>query len=460
MPRSSYADIHLDVEAGGPQTQRDRPHETPDRDTPFRILVIGDFGGTADTPVTVDRDNIDDVLETMDVRLSLPVEQGEPIQLRFLKMDDFHPDNLVDRVPLFARLRQPVPAPAPVARPSAPMLDLSGSLLDAALEATEARSEGREAPPSADPLAKYVRGIVAPHLVPKPDATRVEREKQAAEACSRLMRDILHHPKFQALESAWRSLDLLVRELETGPLLKVTIANLPKSALNADVGGADDLTQTRFHKLLKPQSSPWALAVANYTFDSGMDDLNLLGRIGLIARQAGTPVVAAASPAIPGGDGPADREGWNLIRSLPESRYLGLVLPRFLLRMPYGKEGERCERMPFEEMDPVPNPSDYLWGNGAFVCACLLGQTFSEFGWHMEPGEFLTLGSRPMHVYHENGEAKITPPAELFVSERTLDAFHEAGLMGLIASVNSDQLRLSGFRSLAAPESALAGRWR
>lgn len=505
MPKTSYADVALEVDPAQPQ--REPLTEKPDRDRPFRILVLGDFSGKGSRgevvmgvrkPIAIDRDNFDAVLESLKVTLRLELEGGAALDIPFHELDDFTPDRLFDRLPVFRKLRElrrqledpetflpaaqqlgvvsgrATPAAAPPASPPVESV-LSGSLLEQALEATESR--GAAPARQRDPLAQYVHTLVAPHLVPKPDPKKKEILQQVDEATAAAMRALLHQPRFQQLESNWRALHLLVRELETGPLLKVYLADISREELEADLIPADDLRATGLYKLLveqtvrTPGAHPWTVLVGCYSFGPDMSDLNLLGRLGLLARQATAPLLAGASPRLLGcrslvetpypehwKPGP-EQEGWKLIRSLPEARYIGLVLPRFLLRLPYGKQTLAVETFDFEEMPSPPVHEHYLWGNSAFIAAYLLGQSFAESGWQMEAGQLLTLRGLPMHVYKQDGEAKITPCAEVLLSETAMEKVHAQGLMALMSYAGDDRVRLAGFRSVALPEAALSGPW-
>lgn len=512
MPKTSFADVHMEVDPGTPQTKRDRGTARPDRDTPFRILVLGDFSGRASRgiltkgtrkPILVDRDNYEDLLESLNVQLRLPLEGGATLDLTFHELDDFSPDHLFTKLPIFKKLRdlrdqlddpstfvsaakelgietssggaKPAVAPPPPTQAAAASL-LGGSLLDQAMEATESQGVTASAR-SGDPMAQYLRALVAPHLAPKTDPKKKEVMQMVDGATSGVMGAILHHPMFQELEANWRALYFLIKELETGTKLKVYILDISRQELEADVAATDDLKTCTMYKVLveqtvrTPGADPWALIVGSYTFGPDMSDLNLMGRLGLLARQSGAPMIAGGSPALLGCESLArtpypeewkpgpEQEGWALIRSLPEARYIGLVANRFMARLPYGKAGEQTERFAFEEMPPVPIHEHYLWANSAFVCAYLLGQNFAENGWRMDEGELLSLHRMPMHVYKEDGEAKMTPNAEAYLTQTAMDKIHSQGLMVLLSFANSDQVRLAGFRSVSADGAALSSLW-
>jgi type VI secretion system protein ImpC len=527
MPRTSYADVQLDVETGRSEGDRLEPKREPaaskpGRDTPFRILVMGDFSGRSSRKIAtkgprkataIDRDNFERVFESMQVQLRIPLQDAPPLEIALQEFDDFHPDRLYQKLPLFGKLRQlredlgdagrfqeiardlgiaatvpaaPKPAPDPVPPPplaAAAMGGiLGGSLLDQAMEATEMRSPGAApARPSSDPLAQYVKALVTPHLTPKPDPKRGEVMRQVDGAIAGVMRGLLHHPSFQQLEANWRALYFLVRELETSPMLKVFLLDISREEIDADLAAAEDLRSTALYKLLveqtvrTPGAHPWAVIIGALTLGPSIEDLNLLGRIGLLARQAGAPFIAGGSPKLAGCDsfaatpypedwtpGP-EREGWDLIRSLPEARYIGLVTPRFMIRRPYGSKSESTETFEFEELETKPgakpNHEHFLWANSAFLCACLLGQSFAENGWGFDPNEFLNIRGLPHYIYSDNGEPAMTPPGEVTLTQTAMDKLMDDGLMVLMSYASGDQVRLAGFRSVAKPAAALCGRW-
>jgi type VI secretion system protein ImpC len=215
------------------------------------------------------------------------------------------------------------------------------------------------------------------------------------------------------------------------------------------------------------------VVVGNYTFDDSVEDVTLLGYLGGIARAAGAPFLAAASPRVLGAESlgktpnpeqwrkvePERAQAWEILRNFPEARHLGLALPRFLLRLPYGKATDEAERFAFEEFPDGPVHEHYLWGNPALACVCLLGQAFAQWGWEMRPGAIHEMDGLPAHVYREDGESKLKPCAEALLTEKAANTMLDRGLMPLLSLKDRDTVRLMRFQSLADPPAPLAGRW-
>ncbi len=145
---------------------------------------------------------------------------------------------------------------------------------------------------------------------------------------------------------------------------------------------------------------------------------------------------------------------------MPEASAIGLALPRFLLRLPYGKKTDPIESFDFEEMPEAPSHEDYLWGNPAFACAALLAQSFSEYGWEMRPGAHAQIDGLPLHVYQRDGESELKPCAEALLTEDAAAHILENGLMPLVSLKERDSVRLVRFQSIAKPLRALAGGWQ
>jgi type VI secretion system protein ImpC len=303
-------------------------------------------------------------------------------------------------------------------------------------------------------LSAFIERVVRPHLAAREDPRLAEWVAKTDEATSEVMRAILHHPDFQALEAAWRAVFWLARELETGTDLKLYLLDITRSELAADPG--------RLRRLLVdgvPGADPWAVVVGNYTFGRSEKDIALLGELAEVMAAAEAPLLAESEPADGGGSAPASRL-WAALRGSRHASWIGLALPRFLLRLPYGAKTDPVEGFAFEEMPARPEHAHYLWGNPAFACAYLLGQAFRESGWNLRPGEVSEIRGLPLHAYEADGEQQLKPCAEVWMTERDAEWILEAGAMPLASLKNQDAVRLLRFQSIADPPAPLSGRWQ
>jgi type VI secretion system protein ImpC len=148
------------------------------------------------------------------------------------------------------------------------------------------------------------------------------------------------------------------------------------------------------------------------------------------------------------------------LRTSAVAPWLGLALPRILLRLPYGQKTDPIDSFAFEEMPGGRDPEAYLWGNPAYVCARLIAAAFAENGWDFSPGDVLELGDCPAHVYEDAGERRMQPATEILLSERATEEILAHGPMPLLGHRQRNAIRLARFQSLADPPMALAGAWR
>ncbi len=471
-------------------------------------------------PIEVNRDNLDQVMARLSPRCDagLGDTENHVVSLRFQRLEHFHPDSLYQSLPLFAQLKQlreklhspatydkaaqevrewgllqepasDAPEPDPVELPPSParatLEPPSGAgLLDQAIGQTEQTKQTASAAQRAElpgDLARLVRRAVEPYRLAKPAPDQADLVACVDAVASRLMRSILHDRRFQALESAWRAMALLTRRLPTGPQLKLYLLDIGLDELAADLGSAADIDSTGIHQVLvdqaigTPGAGAWQAILANYTFDAAAVDLLIAGCLARIAARAGSPVIAGANPRLLGCDWPAAipdpaswrrelggkiQQAWQYVRTLPEAAYLGLVLPRFLLRAPYGAHACPLEGFPFEERTGGQDHESLLWGNSALACGCLLGDAFSQNGWDMKPWDSLEIDGLPLCGSDVDGEYQLQPTAEVLISQRTGDQILAAGLMPLLSIKATDAARLMAWRSVAATGATLAGPWR
>lgn len=484
-----------------------RPGDPPTPETPFRVLVLGDLDGRTSRdliqpldgrqPLSVDVDNLDSVLKRLraEVQLEVGGATAAPLRVQLNGLDDLHPDQLFKRMDLFAALRQTrqrLLDPASFPSAAAEVRAWAGTVSPAA-----PGGPGESAPPSAssafesdaaalqrllgrplspatdgsDAVAELIRQVVAPHIVSAPAADQAALVAAVDSAAAELMRRVLHDPAFQALESSWRGLDFLIRNLETDETLKVCLLNVSRAELSADLMASDDLQNSNLFRVLvestvqSPGAEPWALVLGLYTFERCHEDLDLLARLGKLAQAADAPFVAAAGgdfmqAALQApGSGPTIDKEWAVLRGRPETAYLGLACPRFLLRLPYGQSTDPVSAFGFEEFAGQRDEAGYLWGSPALASGALLGQMFTEFGWEMSPGVGLELGGLPVHLWKKEGESHMTPCGESWLTDTQAERLLEYGLMLFQSIRGKDAIRLARAQSLCFPLSPLAGRW-
>jgi type VI secretion system protein ImpC len=431
MPKigDSHTDVHLGMEGGPEPVERD-----PER--PFRILLIGNFSGRAPdeaprsiAPIAIDRDNFDEVLEDLGVTLDL-----NGIALPIRELEDFHPDRIYPRVPLFQQLDRVAAASAPPrSTPSA--ADLLEQIV----------SENEPSKPvtveDANDLAAFIRRVSAGHTVAKPTAAERQTEAQRQALAGELMRSILRHPTMQSIEAAWRAAFLLVRGLDTDGDLKIFLLDLTLPELVKNL----DAVQKELRK-----KGAWGVIAGNYAFGQSDTDVQVLARMAGLARSLHAPFVAE------GRLGDSQDASWELLRKSERAPWIGLLMPRFLLRLPYGKDTSAIESFPFEEMTGSEH-AGYLWGNPAFLCAFLMGQSFLKHAWDLRRQLARRVDHLPQHVYREDGEPVAKPCAEILMTERTAESLLDSGFMPLASMKNEPAALIVRYQSIAQPAAMLAG---
>jgi len=485
---------------------------------PFNLLVLGNFGGkeAADNGVSdgtvakkrivcIDLDNADDLWTWFAPRVDLQIGSSS-MSFTPRDIEDFHPDQLYRSLPLFGEIRtmrQQLRDPQ-TAQTALDQIIAAGSIIEGELinepeqtpsgtadEGAEAMFErllGRASEPSAtapggipelQKLDAFLRKLVAPHIVREPDP-RVETALDSTDlVAAELMRRVLHHPEFQALETRWRSLFNLISELELNEDLQLYVCDISRQELlSALPDPGTSLQDSELFQLLverRRQASddtPWSVIVGDYYFGPNPEDIALLTGLGAAAAVNGGAFLGGALPEVLGCNTTAEladarywssggdhKALWHSLRTSTVAPYLGLALPRILARLPYGGTAEEIDSFAFEEM-PERNHEGYLWGNPAFACARLLAKQFSREGWRMEPGDHVDLGFLPAYHYTQDGESRLQPCAELLLSESTMVNMFEHGLMPLISYRNQNTVVLGRFQSIASPASALAGPWQ
>ena len=464
----------------------------------FRLAVLGDFSGRANAgivetgaaltrrkPLKADVDNLDDLVARLAPKITIALDDAGAVSVPIAGMDDFHPDQLAENLPIFEALlalRRNLQSPNGFDRAAKELLSWAGKTAPRVARAPArgsavatdrklsdfARLSGRAAPAPERSADDLIGRLVGPFIASCRDARQEAMVAQVDEALSAAMRRVLHHPDFQAAEGLWRGVEFLVRRIETGARLQIVLYDISAEELAADLAAADALETSALYALLveqpalDAQQGPLSLIAGLYGFEATPPHADLLGRVAQVAAAAGAPFVAGIGSDALGAPmhewHPLVQQAWNALRALPAAAYLGLATPRFLLRMPYGKKTEPIDAFAFEEFTRKGGLSGMLWGHPALLVALLTAQTWLADSKAMKLGRVANVGDLPVYVYHDtDGEQIALPCTERLFSERQAVQVSGCGVMPVVSLRGRPEVRLASFDALAGKP--LAGRW-
>jgi type VI secretion system protein ImpC len=289
---------------------------------------------------------------------------------------------------------------------------------------------------------------------------------------------ILHHETFRNLEGAWRGLHYLVNNTETDEMLKIRVLNISKRDLHKTLKkfkGTNWDQSPIFKKLYEEEygqfgGEPYGALVGDYSFDHAPVDVELLGEIAKLAAAAHAPFIAAASPSLMHMDSwrelsnprdltklfqTAEHASWRSLRDDEDSRYIGLTMPRFLARLPYGEATNPVEEFAFEEETNLGDHDSFVWANSAYAFAVNINRSFKLYGWcsrirGIESGG--AVEKLPVHTFPtDDGGVDMKCPTEIAISDRREAELAKSGLMPLVFRKNSDLASFIGACSLNKP---------
>jgi type VI secretion system protein ImpC len=289
---------------------------------------------------------------------------------------------------------------------------------------------------------------------------------------------ILHHEDLQTLEGAWRGLHHLVNNTETDEMLKIRVMNITKKELGKTLksfkGTAWDQSPI-FKSIYAAEygqfgGEPFGCLVGDYHFDHSAPDVELLGEIAKTAAAAHCPFIAGASPALMRMGSwqeladPRDLTkifttpeyaAWRSLRESEDARYLGLAMPRFLARLPYGAKSDPVEEFDFEEDTGSADHTRYTWANSAYAMAVNINRSFKMYGWcsrirGVESGG--AVEGLPVHTFPtDDGGVDMKCPTEIAIDDRREAELAKNGFMPLLHRKNSDVAAFIGAQSLQKP---------
>ena len=295
---------------------------------------------------------------------------------------------------------------------------------------------------------------------------------------------VMHAEKFKALEGSWRGLNYLVKNSEIGENLKIQILNVTKKELANDLAKATDFDQSQFYKKVYEEQfgtaggAPFGTLIGDFYFSKHPDDIELLTNLSSVAAAGFCPFISAANANLFGMDSftelsnpmdmkqlfeTADYMKWNSFRQTEDSRFVTLVMPKVLARLPYGADTKPVEAFAYEEapFDASGNAksmdhNDYCWMNAAYAMAARLTDAHAQYGWctairGAEGGG--KVENLPTHVFHsDDGDLDAKCPTEIGITDRREKELSDLGFLPLCHYKNTDYSVFFGAQSTQKPK--------
>lgn len=295
---------------------------------------------------------------------------------------------------------------------------------------------------------------------------------------------IMHDPKFTKLEGTWRGLNYLVMNSETGTSLKIRVLNASKRDLTRDLQRAVEFDQSQLFKKIyenefgTPGGEPYGSLIGDYEWTQHPDDVETLRLVSNVAAAAFAPFISAAGPSLFGFDSwtelakprdlakifeTADYTKWRSFRDSEDARFVSLVMPRTLARLPYGAATKAIDEFAYEEAPydaagaaKAMEHTDYCWMNAAYAMGTKLTDAFAKYGFctairGAEGGG--KVENLPTHVFtSDDGDMDAKCPTELAITDRREFELSNLGFLPLCHYKNTDYSVFFGAQTVQKPK--------
>jgi type VI secretion system protein ImpC len=292
---------------------------------------------------------------------------------------------------------------------------------------------------------------------------------------SRQLDEVLHNAAFQKLEAAWRGLRLLVDRTDFRENVKINLVNCSKEDLLTDFEDSPEIVKSGLYRTVYTGEygqfggEPYGALISNYEFGAGPQDIALLQKVASVATMGHCPFIANTSAKMFGLDsyqglpnlkdlksvfeGPQYAK-WQSFRESEDARSVGLCVPRFLLRLPYGSATVPVKTFNYEE-DVKGKHDGYLWGASSIAFATRLTDSFAKYRMCANiigPASGGAVEDLPLHQFESMGEIETKIPTEVLVSERREYELSEEGFIALSMRKGSDNAAFFSANSCQKPK--------
>jgi type VI secretion system protein ImpC len=286
---------------------------------------------------------------------------------------------------------------------------------------------------------------------------------------------ILHSAPVQQLESAWRGLKFTIDRTDFRQNTKIEFLSATKDELLNDFDDSPELVKSGLYRHVYTSEfgqfggQPVAAMIAAYEFGPGGQDVKLMRYMSAVGAISHAPVIASAGPEMFGVEKYEDIanlkdlqsifEGpkyakWSSFRETEDARYLGLTVPRFLLRVPYGPDTVPVKAFNYQE-GANGSTDNYLWGAASFAFATKLTDSFAKYRWCpniIGPQSGGAVEDLPVHNFESMGRLQSKIPTEVLISDRREFELAEQGFIALTMRKGSDNAAFFSANSVQKPK--------
>jgi type VI secretion system protein ImpC len=354
------------------------------------------------------------------------------------------------------------------------------SLLDRIIQEGNMAAEPSQSVYAKKLLGQFATQILDEGMKSAPDKGVVAMINERIAEIDQILTDqlnaIMHHPDFQALESSWIGLRDMVFGTETSTTLKLRLMNVTKKELLKDLETAVDHDMSVLFKKVYEEEygtfggNPYSLLIGDYYFGRHPQDMALLQRISKVAAAAHTPFITAVAPTmfdmtsftdlgVPRDLSKifesAELTTWRSFRDSEDSRYVSMVLPRYVARLPYGNKTKPVDSFNFEEDVDGRDHSKYLWGNSCYQLGLRITDAFAKYNWTtairgVEGGG--KVSGLTAHTFKtDDGDVVLKCPTEVTITDRREKELNDLGFISIVNSKGSDFAAFFGGQTTNKP---------
>ncbi|HSU13840.1 type VI secretion system contractile sheath large subunit [Longimicrobium sp.] len=328
-------------------------------------------------------------------------------------------------------------------------------------------------------VGEYAAQVLDQHIQKKENlaAAIQERIAEIDETIGAQLNAILHDAQFQKLEATWRGMFYLVMGTDTGTQLKLRVLNATRDELQKDLDKAVEFDQSNLFKKIYEEEygtfggNPYSVLLGDFEFGRHPQDVAFLNKVSEVAAAAHAPFIAGASARLFDMDSftelavPRDLAklfestelvGWRSFRDTEDSRYVTLVLPHILLRLPYGPDTLPVDGLNFREDVDGRDHGKYLWGNAAWALGLRITTAFAQYGWTaairgVEGGGVVE--GLPAHTFRtDEGDVALKCPTEIAITDRREKELSDLGFISLCHCKGTDYAAFFGGATTQKPK--------